>query len=106
MKPKTKLQYFAFTMVFGFLSSINSAVGHELVHKREWYNKYLGMFCYSKYFYSHFMVEHCEGHHKEMGTPKDPATALKNETLYAFLCREVYQSHTSTWNREKKKTQR
>lgn len=90
VRPKTNLQYFAFSMVFGFLSSTNAAIGHELVHKREWYNKMLGMFSYSKFFYSHFGVEHCEGHHKDMGTPSDPATARYNETLYRFLCREVF----------------
>lgn len=93
VRPKTNAQYFAFSMVFGFLSSVNAAVGHELVHKREMHNKILGMLSYTKFFYSHFVTEHTEGHHKNMGTPNDPATANKNESLYMFLCREVYGTH-------------
>merc|ERR1712025_1065124 len=93
-------------MVFGFLSSINAAVGHELVHKREIHNKIIGMLSYTKFFYSHFVVEHTEGHHKNVGTPNDPATARKNESLYTFLVREVIGTHRHTWNREKKRIQR
>lgn len=106
VRPKTFPQYFAFTMVFGFLSSINAAVGHELVHKREIHNKIIGMLSYTKFFYSHFVVEHTEGHHKNVGTPNDPATARKNESLYAFLVREVIGTHRHTWQREKKRIQR
>jgi len=106
VRPKTTAQYIAFSGVFGFLSAINSAVGHELVHKREFHNKMIGMLCYSKYFYSHFYVEHCEGHHKHVATPDDPATALRNENIYAFLCREIYGTHAGTIKRENQKTKR
>ena len=53
--------------------------------------------------YSHFLDEHINGHHKYLGTPDDPATAKKNETVYEFVLRSFIGSHVSTWNREVKR---
>jgi len=57
-------------------------VGHELLHKKEAYNKVIGTWAYTKLMYSHFFDEHIKGHHKTLGTPEDPATSRKNETVY------------------------
>ena len=57
-------------------------VGHELLHKKEAYNKVIGTWAYTKFMYSHFLDEHIKGHHKTLGTPEDPATSRKNETVY------------------------
>jgi alkane 1-monooxygenase len=71
--------------LFGFFAGMSGIVGHELLHKKEMHNKILGTWGYTKFMYSHFIDEHIKGHHKTLGTPIDPATAKKNQTLYSFI---------------------
>lgn len=92
--------WMAFVFVWGYMSGVNGLAGHELIHKRSAFDKYLGMWTYSKMFYSHFMLEHCSGHHRNVATPEDPATALKGENFYAFAVRSVVGGHRDTWDRE------
>jgi alkane 1-monooxygenase len=33
----------------------------------------------------HFFIEHTNGHHKAVGTPADPATAVYGESFWSFL---------------------
>jgi alkane 1-monooxygenase len=73
--------------VFGYFSGLNGIGGHELLHKKEWYNKAAGTWAYTKFMYTHFLDEHIKGHHKYIATPEDPATARKNESLWTFLIR-------------------
>jgi len=60
---------------------VNSVVGHELIHHREGYNKFLGTLATSKLMYCNFLDEHIKGHHKTVSTLEDPATSRKNETF-------------------------
>jgi len=53
--------------------------------------------------YSHFVDEHIKGHHKYIATPEDPATSLKNESVYHFIVRSCIGSHVNVWNREVKR---
>ena len=48
------------------------------------------------------MIEHSKGHHKHVSTPLDPATAKKDETLYAFIPRSILGSLVSTWKIDQK----
>ena len=78
-------------------------VGHELIHKKEWMNKLFGTWAYTKFFYSHFLDEHILGHHKSVGTPEDPATAHKGESIYQFVLRSFIFSHYNSFKREIKR---
>jgi len=55
----------------------------------------------SKVMYMHFTIEHLYGHHKNVATPKDPASAGKGITLYEFVPRSVIGSWVSCYNIEK-----
>lgn len=105
-KPTTSWKYFQFVFQWSYFTGISAVGGHELIHKREWYNKIIGTWQYYKFFYSHLILEHLEGHHKDVSTVEDPATALKNESLYHFLVRTYYEVHANTWKRENRKTRR
>jgi alkane 1-monooxygenase len=82
---------------------LNAIGGHELIHKKEWYNKAIGTWAYTKFMYTHFLDEHIKGHHKHIATPEDPATARKNESLWTFLFRSSLGQITKTWKREVKR---
>lgn len=76
-------------------SGIN--IGHELGHRREGYHHVLAWLFLLPALYLHFYIEHNKGHHRNIATTEDPATALKGETIYAFWLRSVCQSYLHAW---------
>ena len=92
--------WFVFTFVWGYMGGVNGLAGHELIHKKDPINKMLGMFTYSKILYSHFLLEHSNGHHKNVATPEDGASARKNENFYFFALRSAYYGQSNTYKRE------
>jgi len=74
--------------------------GHELIHKRRDFDKGLGMFTFTKILYSHFLLEHSAGHHRNVATPEDSATARKGENFFKFTVRSAMGGITNTWKRE------
>ena len=103
IKPESYAEYFKFTMMTGLFCGLNAIGGHELIHKKEWYNKALGTWAYTKFFYSHFLDEHIKGHHKNIATDVDPATARKGEIVYTFVVRSAIGSHINVANMENDK---
>jgi alkane 1-monooxygenase len=100
LKPETNTQYFIFSLLWGYFAGLNGIIGHELLHKKERINKVVGTWAYTKFMYSHFLEEHIQGHHKYVATLEDPATARKNESLFAFIPRSVIGGHIQSWKRE------
>lgn len=103
IKPKTWPQYIIFGFILGFFTSISSTAAHELIHKREWFNKLIGTWVYQKYFYSHFLDEHILGHHRMVATLEDSASSRKNESIWAFIVRECFVGNVNSWKREFKR---
>lgn len=100
VKPKNTAQYIILSGVVGFFLSMTVSAGHELIHKRDRLNKTIGTFVFTKFFYSHFMDEHVQGHHRQLGTPADANTARKDEGIWHFILREIYMGQVSSWQRE------
>ncbi|MBX7109784.1 MAG: alkane 1-monooxygenase [Chitinophagales bacterium] len=75
------------TGISGGIEGINSA--HELIHRKQWFARLGGIWNLLLVNYSHFYVEHIRGHHRYVGTPRDPATALYGESFYRFFVRTV-----------------
>ena len=92
--------WLVFTFVWGYMAGINGLAGHELIHRRDPFNKLIGMFAFTKILYSHFLLEHANGHHRNVATQEDPATALHGETLYSFAVRSAIGGHVNTYKRE------
>ncbi len=63
--------------------------GHELMHKRSRFERFLGIAIYATSSYGHFISSHVGGHHVNVGLRKDWGTARRGETIYAFLYRAV-----------------
>ena len=45
----------------------------------------------------HFYIEHNFGHHINVATPEDPATARYKQNLYSFWITSVVRTYISAW---------
>jgi alkane 1-monooxygenase len=84
--------YFIWLAAFstGLCSGILGIVpAHEMIHRKQVSWRTLGIWNLILVNYAHFYVEHVKGHHKWVGTQRDPATALKGESIYAFIRRTI-----------------
>ncbi|UXR63370.1 alkane 1-monooxygenase [Bdellovibrio bacteriovorus] len=67
---------------------INTA--HELIHRREKQMRGLGVGLLLLSNFGHYAIEHVFGHHKNVATPLDPASARKNEWIYTYHTRSFF----------------
>ncbi|HBH22833.1 MAG TPA: alkane 1-monooxygenase [Cytophagales bacterium] len=78
-------------------------VAHELGHRSKKYEQVFAQLLLLSSMYMHFFIEHNRGHHKNVSTPEDPASARKYENVYAFFYRSITQSYISAWKLEFKR---
>ena len=87
------------------VGAVTGAIGmtfaHELIHRRKGYERLLGNILLLTMTYPHFAIEHVKGHHRYVGTPRDPATARLGESIYRFLPRTVFGGARSAWQIER-----
>ena len=76
---------------------------HELMHRRGPWPRAGAAFLLSLFSYPHFCIEHVQGHHRNVGTRRDPATARLGESLYAFLPRGVIGGFRGAWRIESRR---
>lgn len=81
-------------------------VGHELGHRTSKREQSIAKLLLLPSWYMHFFIEHNRGHHKNIATDLDPASARKNENLYHFWWRSVSQSYLHAWNLEASRLQK
>jgi len=76
-------------------------VGHELTH-RTWdpVSMIIGRWLLAASWDAQFSIEHVYGHHVNIGTPKDPATARRGENVYSFIVRSTIGQIKSAWHLE------
>lgn len=74
------------------LGAFGITSAHELVHRREKLMKAVGVYNLTLVNFAYWGQEHVFGHHKYVATPVDPATARKNENIYAFWIRDYFTS--------------
>lgn len=87
--------------IFSNLNAVQFAVAHEIFHKLGKWNRLIGTVHMSKNLYMHFTYEHLYGHHKRVATPEDPASALKQQTLYNFLPKTFFGSYKSVFKMQR-----
>ncbi len=81
--------------IVGGVLAIN--VGHELIHRNNKAERFLGGVLLASVCYGVFKVEHVRGHHLRVATSDDPATARLNETIYGFVPRAVIGTFVHGW---------
>jgi alkane 1-monooxygenase len=81
-------------------------VAHELGHRPDLFNQSLSKIMLTTSGYIHFFIEHNKGHHRNVDTPDDAATARKNESLYRFWFRSISGTYLSAWKISARERQR
>jgi len=81
-------------------------LGHELGHKRSRLERWLAKFVLAVTGYGHFSIEHNRGHHRDVSTPGDPASARMGENIYRFVLREMPGALRRAWQLEKDRLHR
>jgi alkane 1-monooxygenase len=85
------------------IGSMGINVAHELGHRNNKFELFLSKLGLMINLYMHFTIEHNRGHHRLVSTPSDPATARKNESVYAFYIRSVFGQIIHAWQLEKER---
>lgn len=81
-------------------------VAHELGHRTTRWEQSIAKSLLLTSLYMHFFIEHNRGHHKNVSTPIDPASARMNEPIYIFWFRSIFGSYFSALHLEKLRLQR
>lgn len=79
---------------------IGITIAHELVHRSNKGEQWLGRILLMSVLYMHFAIEHVRGHHATVATEEDPASARKGQSFYAFLLPSIVGQYLSAWHLE------
>jgi alkane 1-monooxygenase len=90
----------------GVLGGVAINLGHELGHRTNRFEQFLGEISLLISLENHFLPYHNLGHHRNVGTPNDPATARRNEPVYTFWIRSQFGSYRQAWQFEIEKQRR
>jgi alkane 1-monooxygenase len=102
-ETNTWLELVGRTSAMGIMCGvIGINVGHELGHRRKKWEQRLAQLLLGSSLYAHFFIEHNYGHHRNVSTPEDPASARYNESLYHFWLRSIWNSYWHAWQIQSK----
>ncbi len=91
-------EYVGYMISLGIVLGTNGInVGHELGHRQDSWERYLGKLLLLPSLYMHFYIEHNFGHHLHAATREDPATARYNQSVYHFWGTSVLRQYLSAW---------
>jgi len=71
--------------------------GHELIHQSTRIENLTGGFILAFVCNGFFYIEHIRGHHINVATPADTATARFNQSFYSFLPQALQKSFVNAW---------
>ena len=107
LTPFMSLSFFGKVFSMGLLCSVLGInIGHELGHRSSKIEQFLGQILLLTSLNTHFLPYHNEGHHREVATPDDAATAKKNQWLYSFWITSHFKSYAKAWTIENNRMRR
>lgn len=98
--------FIGLSVVAGIASGLGINTGHELGHKKSRLERNLAKIVLAVPAYGHFWIEHSRGHHRDVATPEDPASARMGESIYKFALREIPGAFRRAWDIEKERLTR
>ncbi|MDA1063190.1 MAG: alkane 1-monooxygenase [Proteobacteria bacterium] len=93
--------WIALAIAAGLTSGLAINTAHELGHKNSRLEKWLAKITLAVPSYGHFTIDHNLGHHRNVSTPDDPASARMGESIYRFALREIPGALREAWSLEK-----
>ena len=72
-------------------------VAHELGHRKSFFSRTCSKLLLMPSQYMHFYIEHNFGHHVNVWTAEDPATAKYKQSLYSFWITSVIGQYIGAW---------
>ena len=85
----------------GILLATNAInVAHELGHRSPYFERFMSKCLYVPCLYMHFYIEHNFGHHMNVATPNDGATAKYNQTVFSFWITSVTKQYVDAWKHQ------
>jgi len=93
--------FIGLSIIAGIASGLGINTGHELGHKKSRLERNLAKIVLAVPAYGHFWIEHSRGHHRDVATPEDPASARMGESIYKFALREIPGAFRRAWDIEK-----
>jgi len=85
----------------GSYSGLGINTAHEMGHKKSKLERLLAKIVLAVPAYGHFCIEHNRGHHRDVATFEDPASARMGESIYSFVLREIPGAFKRGWIAEK-----
>ena len=85
----------------GSYSGLGINTAHEMGHKKPKFERFLARIVLAVPAYGHFCIEHNRGHHRDVATFEDPASARMGESIYKFVLREIPGAFKRGWIAEK-----
>jgi alkane 1-monooxygenase len=98
--------FLALAVVAGLTAGLAINTGHELGHKNSRLEKLLAKIVLAVPAYGHFTIDHNRGHHRDVSTPEDVASARMGESIYKFAAREMPGALSRAWDIEKDRLNR
>ncbi|MEM7546414.1 MAG: alkane 1-monooxygenase [Pseudomonadota bacterium] len=90
----------------GMVSGGALTIGHELGHRTDRGAQFGAKLINGLSWYGHFTQEHNTGHHTHVATPEDSASSRLNESVYAFMFREIPHGIRRGWMVERNRLSR
>ncbi|WP_055444134.1 alkane 1-monooxygenase [Lacinutrix himadriensis] len=95
-------EFVGLILSLGIVLAINGInVAHELGHRQNTTERFLGKALLLPSLYMHFYMEHNFGHHLHAATPEDPATAKYNQSVYSFWFTSTIRQYFKSWKIQK-----
>ena len=98
--------FLGLAIVAGMTAGLAINTGHELGHKNSRLEKNLSKWVLAVPAYGHFWIEHNRGHHRDVATASDPASARMGESIYKFARREIPGAFLGAWRQERDRLER
>ncbi len=92
----------------GLMNAVGGTVtGHELTHRTgHAFDLFMGRWMLAFTCDTSFAIEHVYGHHVQVATNADPATARRGESFYTFTVRSTIKSYTHAFQMERARLKR
>ncbi len=89
------------------VSMVGTIPAHELTHRTSKPLAMLtGRWLLAFSWDTSFSIEHVYGHHRYVGTPRDPATAPRGRNVYAHILHSTLAGNLSAWKLEQQRLRR